>query len=86
MRAYELTQTHAVRAHSVEPASPAARAGVVEGDVLLGLDGVTIDSVDRLHQTLDASRVQRDLPVKLLRGTRSPQLVYLTVRPSERAG
>ena len=44
-----------------------------------------IDSVDKLHQTLDGSRIQRDCTVKLLRGTLSPQPLYLQVRPTERA-
>ena len=83
--AYGLTQTHGVRVLNVEPGSPAERAGVREGDVLIGLDGVAIDSVDRLHQTLDASRIQHDGMLKLLRGTASPQPLYLSVRPVERA-
>src|SRR6185295_7175344 len=52
---FGLAQSHAVRVSTVEPNSPAARAGLREGDLVVGLDGVTIDSVDRLHQTLDAS-------------------------------
>jgi len=56
-----------------------------EGDVIVGLDGVVIDSVDRLHQTLDASRIQSECMVKLLRGTLSPQPLYVSVRPTERS-
>jgi S1-C subfamily serine protease len=82
--AFGLAQKSAVRLSTVEPASPAALAGLREGDVLLGFDGITMDSVDRLHQTLDASRLQRDCQIKLLRGVASPQLLYLTVRPAER--
>ena len=37
-----------------------------------------------LHQTLDASRIQRDCALKLLRGTLSPQPLYLQLRPTER--
>jgi S1-C subfamily serine protease len=83
--AHELAQTQAVRVLSVEPGSPGAQAGLREGDVIIGLDGIVIDSVDRLHQTLDASRVQRDCMLKLLRGTTQPKPLYLTVRPAERA-
>ena len=57
---FELPQSHAVRVSAVEPDSPAAHAGLREGDFIVGFDGVTIDSVDRLHQTLDAGRVQLD--------------------------
>ncbi len=86
LRAHALEQTHGVRVATVDPQSPAALAGLREGDVIVGLDGSAIDSVDRLHQTLDASRVQRDCVLKLIRGTTSPQPLYLNVRPEERRG
>jgi S1-C subfamily serine protease len=82
--AHGLQQSHGVRVLGVEADSPAARAGVREGDVIVGLDGLAIESVDRLHQTLDGTRIQRDMVLKLLRGTRSPQPLYLGVRPAER--
>jgi S1-C subfamily serine protease len=80
---YELPQSTGVRVMSVEPGSPAAQVGVREGDVIVGLDGVAIPSVDALHQTLDASRVNRDCVLKLIRGVRQPVPLYLTVRPLE---
>ena len=83
--AHGLTQSSGVRVISVEKGSPADRAGLRTDDVIVGLDGILIDSVDRLHQTLDATRVQRDCAIKLLRGTLSPQPLYLTVRPTERS-
>ena len=81
--AYELPQASGVRVTSVEPNSPAARVGVREGDIIVGLDGVAIASVDALHQALDGSRVNRDCVMKLIRGTRTPAPVYVTVRPLE---
>ena len=81
--AYELPAASGVRVMSVEAGSPAARVGVHEGDVIVGLDGVAIASVDALHQALDASRVNRDCVLKLIRGVRSPVPLYLTVRPAE---
>ena len=80
---FGLAQDRAVRVSTVEPNSPAARAGLREGDLIVGLDGVTIDSIDRLHQALDASRVQRDCVLKVLRGSSGGQPLYLGVRPSE---
>ncbi len=81
--AYELPNASGVRVMNVEPESPAARVGVKEGDVIVGLDGVSIASVDALHQTLDASRVNRDCVLKVIRGVRTPVPLYLTVRPAE---
>jgi S1-C subfamily serine protease len=80
---FGLSQGRAVRVSAVEPDSPAARAGVRVGDFVVGIDGVDVDSVDRLHQALDATRVQRDCVLKVLRGSSGGQPLYLTVRPGE---
>jgi len=82
--AYDLPQTHGVRVMSVEAGSPGALAGLRVDDLIVGLDGIVIDSVDRLHQTLDESRVQRTCTIKLLRGSLSPKPIYLSMRPVER--
>jgi S1-C subfamily serine protease len=37
---------------SVEPKSPAARAGLVDGDLIVGFDGAAVGSVDDLHRRL----------------------------------
>lgn len=46
---------------------------------------MVIDSVDRLHQTLDASRVHKDCVLKVLRGTSGAAPLYLGARPGEQA-
>ena len=81
---HHLDQKTGVRVQSVEAGSPAAIGGVMEGDIVIGIDGVTIDSVDRLHQTLDAGRIHHDCALRALRDVKSPRLVYLVVRPTER--
>jgi len=60
-------------------------AGLRPDDFIVGVDGVVIDSVDRLHQTLDASRIQKDCMVNVIRGALTPEIIYLTLRPAERA-
>ena len=80
---FGLAQGHAVHVLSIEPESLAARAGLPVGDLLIGFDGVVIDSIDRLHQTLDASRVHRECVMKLLRGGAGREPLYLSVRPGE---
>jgi S1-C subfamily serine protease len=79
-----LQQSHAVRVMSVDPGSPADQAGLRPGDLLLGIDGQDIASVDALYQALQPERVGRDCMLKLLRpGSSSP--LYLRARPVEAA-
>jgi len=83
-RAFELPQANAVRVSSLETQSPAQLAGVREGDLIVGIDGVVIDSVDKLHQALDGSRIARESVLKVLRGgPGGGGPLYLTVRPGE---
>lgn len=62
-----------------------ALAGLREGDTIVGIDGERIESVDALHQALGERRIRKECTVKLLRGDVSPEVLYVTVRPSERA-
>jgi S1-C subfamily serine protease len=79
-----LQQSHAVRIASVEPGSPADQAGLRPGDLLLGVDGQDIPSVDALYQALNPERVGRDCMLKILRpGSAMP--LYLRTRPVEAA-
>ena len=79
-----LQQSSAVRVATVEPGSPAEQAGLRPGDLLLGMDGQDIASVDALYQALHPERVGRDCMLKILRpGSATP--LYLKARPVEAA-
>jgi len=69
-----------VAVREVWPDSPAARAGVRRGDVLLELDGARLESVPDLHRELHRERIGRDLSLTVLRAGRRESL---TVRPDE---
>lgn len=73
----------AVRLDSVEPGSPADRAGPLAGDLLLSLDGQAIAGVDSLHRLLTAELIDRDVDVRFLR---AGEVVRRTLRPIARAG
>jgi S1-C subfamily serine protease len=81
--AWSLNQSGAVRITSVEAGSPAELARLQPGDLILGLDGIAITSVDSLHQALDSERVGRDGLLKVLRASDNSGLLYVTVRPAE---
>ena len=81
-----LAQASGVQVQSVEGGSPAERAGLRAGDIVIGLDALPIASVDALHQALDAGRIEREVTVVLLRAGAPEQPLRIAVRPSERRG
>jgi S1-C subfamily serine protease len=79
-RHHGLSQKTGIEVMEVQPGKPAQVAGLRDGDILLALDGRTIESVDDVHRILTASSIGRALAVSLLRGTAK---MDLTVIPSE---
>ena len=52
---------------TLEPGSPAARAGLELGDVVVALDGASVKGVDDLIRHLTAERIGREVTVTVLR-------------------
>ncbi|HKS18131.1 MAG TPA: trypsin-like peptidase domain-containing protein [Bradyrhizobium sp.] len=65
----------------IEPDGPAARAGLLPGDVAIKLDGVDIHGVDDLIRALDRDRIGRTLEMEVLRMGR---LRAIEIHPIER--
>ena len=65
----------------IEPDSPAAKAGLLPGDVVIRLDGVEINGVDDLIRVLDRDRIDRTLAMDVLRMGR---LREIDIHPVER--
>jgi S1-C subfamily serine protease len=65
----------------IEPDSPAAKAGLLPGDVVIKLDGVEINGVDDLIRALDRDRIDRTLEMDMLRMGR---LRAVDIHPVER--
>ena len=65
----------------MEPDSPAAKAGLLPGDVVIKLDGVEINGVDDLIRALDHDRIDRRLAMDVLRLGR---LRAIDIHPIER--
>jgi len=65
----------------IEPDGPAARAGLLPGDVVIRLDGVDIHGVDDLIRVLDRDRIDRNLEMDVLRMGR---LRGIDIHPIER--
>ncbi len=68
VRHHRLTQETGVLVAGIETGSPAARAGVVEGDIVIALDGAATPSVDALHKQLTGDRIGERAILTFLRG------------------
>jgi len=80
VRFFNLTVESGVLVVSLEPNSPARRAGVLEGDLIIGFDGRPVAGIDDLHKLLTEERAGREVPLEVIRRT---EKVTLQVTPEE---
>ena len=78
-RAFNLDAT-GVRVIEVQRGSPAQRAGVEDGDLLVTAEGRPLTGIDVLQRILDAERI--DVPVQV-RVIRRGRLLNFTITPRE---
>src|SRR6266496_3686527 len=69
VRFFHLESESAVLVTGVEPASPAARAGLQEGDLLIAFNAHPITGVDDLHRHLTGEQVGVTSKLTLIRRT-----------------
>jgi S1-C subfamily serine protease len=82
-RANQVAVVSGVLVTSIENQSPAASAGLQEGDVILAFDGQTVSGIDDLHRLLTEERIGRATAVSVLRrGART----QVTITPAESQG
>jgi S1-C subfamily serine protease len=81
-RAHDVENETGVGVASIEPRSPAATAGVREGDVIVAFDGLAVSGLDDLHRQLTDDRIGC---VAVLSVLRDAQLLHLSVVPAESA-
>jgi S1-C subfamily serine protease len=74
VRFYDLTKESGALVLSVEEKSPAQRAGVREGDVIIALEGHPVAGVDDLHRVLTDIRVGVSCSLTILRHTERLEL------------
>ena len=80
VRSRELTDPRAVIVQSVERNSPAAKAGVEEGDVLISIADQRTSGIDALHKILTELPLGASVPLDILR--KNHQL-RLWIEPTE---
>ena len=62
---------------SIDTESPAATAGVRQGDIILAFDGMAIGGIDDLHRLLTEERIGMPVPLVVLRRGERRQLVVV---------
>jgi S1-C subfamily serine protease len=80
VRFHQLSSRSGVLATLIEPGSPAERAGVRDGDVIVAFGGDTVSGVDDIHRLLTEERVGVATAITVIRG---PQKLDLKVVPGE---
>jgi S1-C subfamily serine protease len=80
VRFHALEQDRGILVLSVEPASPAAEAGVHERDIIISLDGQQVSGIDDLQRLLTDVRIGALTRLVLLRGG---EKVGIAVTPLE---
>lgn len=68
-RAVGLAERDGILVREVEAGSPADRAGLAQGDLIVAADGHELDSVDDLHRAIDEAGGEGGLSLGIVRGT-----------------
>ena len=79
---FGLTIAQAAEVLSVEPESPAARAGLREGDAVVAIGGRPVATVDDLQRALAGTSIGAATPVAVIRDQERIELVVTPVEAS----
>jgi S1-C subfamily serine protease len=67
-RAHRLAATSGIFVASIEPGSPAAAGGLLDGDIILAFGEEPVTGIDDLHRRLSEDRIGVATPIVVLRG------------------
>src|SRR5262245_57742986 len=82
-RFHNLSVESGILVASIEPGSPAQRAGLVEGDIIVGYNGHPIGGIDNLHRLLTETQVGARSLLTIIRRT---EKLDLAITPEESRG
>ncbi|MCC5634907.1 trypsin-like peptidase domain-containing protein [Nostoc sp. CHAB 5844] len=75
---FEIPEVNGVLVMRVVPNSPAAKAGIRRGDVIVQIDGQAITSAEQLQNLVENTNLGQALQVKVQRGSQTQQLSIRT--------
>jgi S1-C subfamily serine protease len=84
-RHHHLAQETGVLVAGIEQASPAARAGLLEGDIIVALDDKPTPAIDALHKQLTGDRIGERAIVAFLRGVEFRRHAIIPIEMPNRA-
>ena len=70
VRHFKLSTENGIRINSVEPQSPAQKAGIREGDVLIAFDHQPVNGIDDLHKLLSGDSISKTFMIDVLRSNK----------------
>jgi S1-C subfamily serine protease len=80
VRRHDLARDGAVQAATIERGGPASRAGVEQGDIIIGFAGQPVAGFDDLHRLLTEERLGERVPLVVLR---RGERVTIGIQPDE---
>jgi S1-C subfamily serine protease len=82
VRFYNLLVEKGILITNMERNSPAQKAGLGEGDIIIGFDDLPVSGIDDLHKLLTDIQVGKESSIKILRRT---EIIDLEIIPAERS-
>jgi S1-C subfamily serine protease len=77
IRYHQLAKDSGILVISVEPESPARKAGLREGDVIVAFDRQPVAAIDDLHRYLTERQVESQAWITVLRGSEKLELAIM---------
>jgi S1-C subfamily serine protease len=85
VRHHGLATGYGVLVTEVVPDTPASKAGVVDGDIIVGFDDDAVERTDDLHRLLTGDRAGVAATLRVLRGVGLVNLPITPVEPARRS-
>jgi S1-C subfamily serine protease len=82
VRLFNLAKESAVEVFSVDAQGPAAKAGIRVGDLIIGIGGQEVATIDDLHRFLTEWPFGSQVAITVIRGT---EKLHLLIVPTEAA-
>lgn len=82
VRQLDLDSTLGIKVLEVSPSGPAQKAGLLRGDVIVKIDGQTVDGIDKLLRMLNKELIEKQVTLAVYR---RGKLIEKKIRPVEKA-